>query len=268
MFKYLLMTVCLPTVCRMWLVFCRSSKPQISFLGWSQNLVAHVSQWVKSSSYILCQCNVFNLVLYFWALTIPMMGHRFCFLLFQEICVGILGNIACFPDTCLTLSQNEDLGWVKVIICYCPFCPFCTRFVIHSDDVTPCVSTVLCCCSFLEIQILQQFWKQAGDICISTDMWDRTTERSIHLFWWCLQVAADVCLSERCLFPVASASSTADVCALQPPFHHVQLYQQYSAFTHSFLISWWRVTCLGKIHICLTYQDDLYIVRVRVSFLS
>uniref|UniRef100_A0A673ZL01 Serum amyloid A-like 1 n=1 Tax=Salmo trutta TaxID=8032 RepID=A0A673ZL01_SALTR len=27
-----------------------------------------------------------------------------------EICVGILGNIACFPDTCLTLSQNNDLG--------------------------------------------------------------------------------------------------------------------------------------------------------------
>ncbi|XP_037834177.1 protein saal1 isoform X2 [Kryptolebias marmoratus] len=27
-----------------------------------------------------------------------------------EICVGILGNVACFPDTCVTLSQNEDLG--------------------------------------------------------------------------------------------------------------------------------------------------------------
>ena len=32
----------------------------------------------------------------------------------QEICVGILGNIACFPETCLTLSQNNDLGWVTV----------------------------------------------------------------------------------------------------------------------------------------------------------
>ncbi|XP_045885370.1 protein saal1 isoform X1 [Micropterus dolomieu] len=33
-----------------------------------------------------------------------------------EICVGILGNIACFPDTCLTLSQNEDLGTVLLLL--------------------------------------------------------------------------------------------------------------------------------------------------------
>ncbi|XP_071353123.1 protein saal1 isoform X2 [Trachinotus anak] len=33
-----------------------------------------------------------------------------------EICVGILGNIACFPDTCLTLSQNEDLGSVLLLL--------------------------------------------------------------------------------------------------------------------------------------------------------
>ncbi|XP_037307732.2 protein saal1 [Pungitius pungitius] len=33
-----------------------------------------------------------------------------------EICVGILGNIACFPDTCLTLSQNEDLGAVLLLL--------------------------------------------------------------------------------------------------------------------------------------------------------
>ncbi|KAK5867270.1 hypothetical protein PBY51_011779 [Eleginops maclovinus] len=32
-----------------------------------------------------------------------------------EICVGILGNIACFPDTCVTLSQNEDLGWGSAV---------------------------------------------------------------------------------------------------------------------------------------------------------
>ncbi|XP_022611912.1 protein SAAL1 isoform X1 [Seriola dumerili] len=33
-----------------------------------------------------------------------------------EICVGILGNIACFPDTCLTLSQNQDLGAVLLLL--------------------------------------------------------------------------------------------------------------------------------------------------------
>ncbi|XP_059191557.1 protein saal1 [Centropristis striata] len=33
-----------------------------------------------------------------------------------EICVGILGNIACFPDTCLTLSENEDLGAVLLLL--------------------------------------------------------------------------------------------------------------------------------------------------------
>ncbi|XP_048886361.1 protein saal1 isoform X2 [Brienomyrus brachyistius] len=33
-----------------------------------------------------------------------------------EICVGILGNMACFPDTCLTLSQNEDLGSVLLLL--------------------------------------------------------------------------------------------------------------------------------------------------------
>ncbi|XP_057693891.1 protein saal1 [Corythoichthys intestinalis] len=33
-----------------------------------------------------------------------------------EICVGILGNMACFPSTCLTLSQNEDLGTVLLLL--------------------------------------------------------------------------------------------------------------------------------------------------------
>ncbi|XP_037538895.1 protein saal1 [Nematolebias whitei] len=33
-----------------------------------------------------------------------------------EICVGILGNIACFPDTCEALSQNEDLGAVLLLL--------------------------------------------------------------------------------------------------------------------------------------------------------
>ncbi|XP_029289684.1 protein saal1 [Cottoperca gobio] len=33
-----------------------------------------------------------------------------------EICVGILGNIACFPGTCLTLSRNEDLGAVLLLL--------------------------------------------------------------------------------------------------------------------------------------------------------
>lgn len=33
-----------------------------------------------------------------------------------EIAVGILGNIACFPMTCLTLSQNDDLGAVLLLL--------------------------------------------------------------------------------------------------------------------------------------------------------
>ncbi|XP_061773206.1 protein saal1 [Nerophis ophidion] len=33
-----------------------------------------------------------------------------------EICVGILGNIACFPDSCLPLSQNEDLCAVLLLL--------------------------------------------------------------------------------------------------------------------------------------------------------
>ncbi|KAK7892115.1 hypothetical protein WMY93_024078 [Mugilogobius chulae] len=33
-----------------------------------------------------------------------------------EICVGILGNIACFPETCSTLSQNQDLGEVLLLL--------------------------------------------------------------------------------------------------------------------------------------------------------
>ncbi|KAJ8344238.1 hypothetical protein SKAU_G00315670 [Synaphobranchus kaupii] len=33
-----------------------------------------------------------------------------------EICVGILGNMACFPETCLSISQNEDLGVVLLLL--------------------------------------------------------------------------------------------------------------------------------------------------------
>ncbi|XP_061077907.1 protein saal1 [Conger conger] len=33
-----------------------------------------------------------------------------------EIWVGILGNMACFPDTCLSISQNEDLGVVLLLL--------------------------------------------------------------------------------------------------------------------------------------------------------
>lgn len=33
-----------------------------------------------------------------------------------EIALGILGNIACFPETCLTLSHNEDLGAVLLLL--------------------------------------------------------------------------------------------------------------------------------------------------------
>ncbi|CAI9564524.1 unnamed protein product [Staurois parvus] len=33
-----------------------------------------------------------------------------------EICVGILGNMACFPETCLNLSSNNDLGEVLLLL--------------------------------------------------------------------------------------------------------------------------------------------------------
>ncbi|XP_057185900.1 protein saal1 [Triplophysa rosa] len=33
-----------------------------------------------------------------------------------EICVGILGNMACFHETCISLSQNSDLGAVLLLL--------------------------------------------------------------------------------------------------------------------------------------------------------
>lgn len=33
-----------------------------------------------------------------------------------EICVGVLGNIACFPETCQSISGNEDLGEVLLLL--------------------------------------------------------------------------------------------------------------------------------------------------------
>lgn len=33
-----------------------------------------------------------------------------------EICVGILGNMACFHETCVSLSQNSDLGAVLLLL--------------------------------------------------------------------------------------------------------------------------------------------------------
>ncbi|XP_039609201.1 protein saal1 isoform X1 [Polypterus senegalus] len=33
-----------------------------------------------------------------------------------EICVGILGNIACFPETCQSISRNDDLGEVLLLL--------------------------------------------------------------------------------------------------------------------------------------------------------
>ncbi|XP_073514303.1 protein SAAL1 isoform X3 [Phyllobates terribilis] len=33
-----------------------------------------------------------------------------------EICVGILGNMACFQDTCVAISKNEDLGAVLLLL--------------------------------------------------------------------------------------------------------------------------------------------------------
>lgn len=33
-----------------------------------------------------------------------------------EICVGILGNMACFPDTCVFVSQNDGLGAVLLLL--------------------------------------------------------------------------------------------------------------------------------------------------------
>lgn len=38
-----------------------------------------------------------------------MTSYNYSELLLQEICVGILGNMACFHDTCVSLSQNSDL---------------------------------------------------------------------------------------------------------------------------------------------------------------
>ncbi|TRY87218.1 hypothetical protein DNTS_031737 [Danionella cerebrum] len=37
-------------------------------------------------------------------------------ILLGEICVGILGNMACFHDACVSLSQNSDLGAVLLLL--------------------------------------------------------------------------------------------------------------------------------------------------------
>lgn len=34
----------------------------------------------------------------------------YCVLTSQEICVGILGNMACFQDICMSISKDENLG--------------------------------------------------------------------------------------------------------------------------------------------------------------
>lgn len=51
-----------------------------------------------------------NYMLYF-PCCLLMTSYNYPESLLQEICVGILGNMACFHDTCVFLSQNSDLGW-------------------------------------------------------------------------------------------------------------------------------------------------------------
>lgn len=36
-------------------------------------------------------------------------SYNYLELVLLEICIGILGNMACFHDTCVSLSQNSDL---------------------------------------------------------------------------------------------------------------------------------------------------------------
>lgn len=40
---------------------------------------------------------------------------------FQEICVGILGNMACFQDICMSISKDENLGQVYIYVLYVLF---------------------------------------------------------------------------------------------------------------------------------------------------
>jgi len=121
-------------------------------------------------------------------------------LLLQEVCVGILGNIACFPDTCLTLSQNEDLGCVEVIVCN-----MCNIFWSPLFYFNECNSLCVQCCA------VASAWRcrsanPSGNlpVCIfhCADTWERKTEREIFIF------CDDVC---RLLLTCVSQK---DVCSL------------------------------------------------------
>lgn len=68
---------------------------------------------------------------------LPVASFDYSKLLLQEICVGILGNMACFHETCVSLSQNSDLGYVcrsNVMQCHILyFLINCSSLSVHPE---------------------------------------------------------------------------------------------------------------------------------------
>ena len=139
-------------------------------------------------------------------------------------------------------------------------------------NAAPFMSTELCCCFFLAMQIHRPFWRPAGNagiLCRLVKL--RYWVSNAHLVW-CLQIAVDLFVQQRRLFPVASAYTTADICALQPLLCHVQFNQWYTALTQFFPIKIddFRFFLLVVVSICsmLCGQKILSLIRYLMSFFS
>lgn len=100
-----------------------------------------------------------------------------------EICVGILGNIACFPETCLTLSQNESLGAVLLLLLGDPDPP---TLLETSRLLLTCVSHQDVCSLWL--QRIQQQASVCSNLCFimssstNTDLLEKVGELVEKLF--------------------------------------------------------------------------------------
>lgn len=100
-----------------------------------------------------------------------------------EICVGILGNIACFPETCLTLSQNDSLGAVLLLLLGDPDPP---TLLETSRLLLTCVSHQDVCPLWL--QRIQQQTSVCSNLCFimssstNTDLLEKVGELVEKLF--------------------------------------------------------------------------------------
>lgn len=70
---------------------------------------------------------------------------------FQEICVGILGNMACFQDICMSISKDENLG--QVYICF-----ICAFLDSHSYGIYIVKGAKFVCNAFVHIFLSNPYW--------------------------------------------------------------------------------------------------------------